>query len=80
MRSRVAVARSLSGAVLQFVAYGLGMSLLVIAVVVSTVLLKGYLSEGLERLLPYVHRVAALFLIGAGAYLVYRWWQFGALF
>lgn len=57
----------------QFVAYSLGMGLVLITVTVAAALFRGAVTRLLRRIVPYVHRVGALFLMGAGAYLVYYW-------
>jgi cytochrome c biogenesis protein CcdA len=57
----------------QFIGYGLGMGTILIAVTVGTALFRGKVSRWLRRPMPYVHRVSALFLAGAGAYLVCYW-------
>lgn len=57
----------------QFIGYGLGMGAILIAVTVGAALFRGAVAKGLRITMPYVHRVSALFLAGAGAYLVYYW-------
>lgn len=57
----------------QFVSYGLGMGTILIAVTIGAALFRGTVARWLRKALPYVHRVSALFLVGAGAYLVYYW-------
>jgi cytochrome c biogenesis protein CcdA len=57
----------------QFVSYGLGMGAILIAVTVGAALFRGAVAKGLRVALPYIHRMSALFLAGAGAYLVYYW-------
>jgi len=61
----------------QFLSYGLGMGAIVVAVLLGAALLKGAVIVYLRRALPYVHRSSALFLVGAGAYLVYFWLRSG---
>jgi cytochrome c-type biogenesis protein len=58
---------------LQFIGYGLGMGTILIAVTVGAALFWGTVAKGLRSAIPYVHRMSALFLTGAGAYLVYYW-------
>ena len=65
--------QDLADSIIQFVGYGLGMGVILIAVTVGAALFRGAVSHGLRRALPYVHRLSALFLLGAGAYLVYYW-------
>ncbi len=57
----------------QFVSYALGMGMILVAVTIGSALFRGAVSKWLRRAIPYVHRVSALFLIGAGAYLIYYW-------
>jgi len=57
----------------QFIGYGLGMGTILIAVTVGAALFRGAVAKGLRAMMPYVHRISALFLAGAGAYLVYYW-------
>jgi cytochrome c biogenesis protein CcdA len=57
----------------QFIGYGLGMGTILIAVTVGAALFRGTVAKGLRAAIPYVHRMSALFLVGAGAYLVYYW-------
>jgi len=47
----------------QFLGYALG----------GTALFRRAISRWLDLLTPYVHRFSALFLIGAGGYLVFYW-------
>jgi cytochrome c biogenesis protein CcdA len=58
---------------MQFIGYGLGMGTILIAVTVGAALFRGTVAKGLRSAIPYVHRMSALFLAGAGAYLVYYW-------
>ena len=57
----------------QFGAYALGMGAVIAAVTVGTSLFRQAVERWLRRLMPYVHRISALFLIGAGVYLIYYW-------
>ena len=58
---------------MQFLAYGLGMGTVLTAVTVGAALFRGAVARWLRGAMPYVHRVSVLFLIGAGAYLLYYW-------
>ncbi len=60
-------------ALLMFLAYGLGMGVVLVAVTLGAALFKGAVARGLKRLVPHVERLSAVFLIGAGAYIVYYW-------
>lgn len=57
----------------QFIGYALGMGTVLIAVTLGTALFRETVSRLLRRIVPHVHRVSALFLVGAGAYLIYYW-------
>lgn len=55
----------------QFAAYSLGMSLLMVALAVVTALYKGFVYKHLRAILVPVRRTSALILILAGGYIVY---------
>jgi hypothetical protein len=57
----------------QFIGYALGMGTILIAVTVGAAVFRGTVARWLRVAIPYVHRVSALFLVGAGGYLVYYW-------
>ncbi len=65
--------QGLVDSIVQFIGYGLGMGAILIVVTLGVALVRGAVSRWLRMALPYVHRTSALFLIGAGAYLVYYW-------
>lgn len=65
--------QGLANSFVQFISYGLGMGAILIAVTIGAALFRGTVSRWLRAALPYVHRTSALFLIGAGVYLVYYW-------
>jgi hypothetical protein len=56
-----------------FIGYALGMGSILIAVTVGAVLFRGGVARLLRGALPYVHRTSALFLVGAGVYLIWYW-------
>lgn len=56
-----------------FLAYGLGMATVLMALSVAAALLRTGLARNLKRILPYTHRLAGLLLVIAGAYLTYYW-------
>ena len=56
---------------LVFLSYGLGMGVVLAAVALGAALFQGAVARHLRRVLPYVHSVSALALIGAGLYLIY---------
>ncbi|MGD2177606.1 MAG: cytochrome c biogenesis protein CcdA, partial [Anaerolineae bacterium] len=57
----------------QFIGYALGMGTVLAVVSIGTALFRQAMERWLRRLMPHVHRLSALFLIGAGVYLVYYW-------
>ena len=60
-----------------FTSYALGMGAVLAAVVIGAALFRNAVEGFLKRLLPYVHRVSATLLVGAGGYLVYYWLTYG---
>jgi cytochrome c biogenesis protein CcdA len=59
-----------TGRVLLFIAYGLGMGMVLMAVAVSAVLFQATITRYLRGIIPYVQQVGALLLVVAGVYLV----------
>jgi len=57
----------------QFISYSLGMGAILITVTVGSALFQGSVTKWLRQAVPYVHRASAMFLVAAGAYLVYYW-------
>jgi len=57
----------------QFIGYALGMGSILIAVTLGAALFRGTVARWLRNSLPYVHRTSALFVVGAGGYLIYYW-------
>jgi cytochrome c-type biogenesis protein len=65
----------------QFIGYALGMGSILIAVTIGAALFQGTVARALRKGLPYVHRTSALFMVSAGAYLIYYWVFFaGSIF
>jgi cytochrome c biogenesis protein CcdA len=64
----------------QFISYTLGMAAVLIAVTVGAAIFRGSVAQWLRGALPYVHRVSALFLVGAGGYLIYYWVYYADFF
>jgi cytochrome c-type biogenesis protein len=60
-------------AILQFVGYALGMGLVLTIVIVAAAFFQGLVSRWIRRIVPYVHRLSASFLIGAGIFVVHYW-------
>jgi cytochrome c biogenesis protein CcdA len=57
----------------QFISFGLGMGSILMAVTIGAAAFQDAVGRALRAILPFVHRISALFLIGAGLYLVYYW-------
>jgi cytochrome c-type biogenesis protein len=65
----------------QFIGYALGMGTTLVAVTIGATLFQGVVARWLRKAIPYVHRTSALFMVGAGAYLIYYWVFFaGSMF
>ncbi len=63
----------------QFISFALGMGLVVTAVALSAATLQRVVSQTLRGLVPYVHRLSAIFLVGSGLYLIVYWTVLGNL-
>jgi cytochrome c biogenesis protein CcdA len=64
----------------QFISFGLGMGSMLIAVTIGVAAFQDVAARALRAVLPFVHPLSALFLVGAGLYLVYYWvWVSGAI-
>lgn len=59
--------------VAQFVGYALGMGMVLTVVILAAAFFQGLVTQQVRRLVPYVHRASAAFLIGAGIYLIHYW-------
>lgn len=65
--------RGLAASFGQFISYALGMGVILIAVTIGSALFRGTVAKWLKSAIPYIDRASAMFLIGAGAYLIYYW-------
>ena len=63
----------------QFIGYALGMGTIIFTVTIGVALFRRAMVRWLRLVTLYIHRVSAMFLIGAGAYLVYYWLFQGGL-
>jgi len=64
----------------QFISFGLGMGTILMIVTIGAALFEDVLTGLVRAIVPHVHRLSALFLIGAGLYLVYYWvWFSGSI-
>jgi len=57
----------------QFLSYRLGIGVILILAMVGTALFQGIVLRWIKAAIPYVSRASAMFLIGAGGYLLYYW-------
>ena len=57
-----------------FLAYGLGMGVVLIALTVALALARHSLVRNLRRALPYIYKVSGVLLVVAGAYVAYYGW------
>jgi len=75
------VAGDFLGGLFQFGSYIFGMgSVMLILTLGITVVKEGLVVGALRRIVPYVQKISALLLLGAGAYIVYYWLSSGLLF
>lgn len=66
-------AGSALGAAAQFVSYALGMGLVLTLVILAAAFFQRAVSRSIRALVPYVHRLAASFLLGAGLFMIHYW-------
>ena len=57
----------------QFVGYALGMGVVILGVTMATAFCRSVVTGWLRGITRHVHRISAMFLLGAGIYLVYYW-------
>ena len=63
-----------------FISFSLGMGAVIIAVSLSAAAFKGAVAQALRGIVPYVHRLSAIFLVGSGSYLIVYWVVLGDIF
>ncbi len=66
-------------ALAQFLAYSLGMGAVIVLLTMSLAFFKGVMLKYLRKVVPYVERISAVLLLGAGGYIVYYWLVVGRL-
>jgi len=59
----------------QFVVYALGMGTVLTAVVVGAAFFQAAVTRVLRGIVPYLHRLSASLLLGAGIFLIQYWWK-----
>jgi cytochrome c-type biogenesis protein len=57
----------------QFLGYALGMGTIIFLAMIGAALFRRATDKWLQLMTRHVHRLSAMFLIGAGAYLIYYW-------
>jgi len=60
--------------ILAFLAYGLGMGLVLMVITLAIALARQSLVKNIRRVLPYINRVSGALLVLAGLYVVYYGW------
>jgi cytochrome c-type biogenesis protein len=63
----------------RFVSYALGMGTVLTAVIIAAAFFQGAVARWLRGVVPYIHRLAASFLVGAGLFVVHYWLTVGGL-
>lgn len=66
-------AGGIAGAVGQFISYALGMGAILTLVILGAAFFQRAVGNLVRRVTPYVHRIAASFLLGAGLYIAHYW-------
>ena len=72
--------QGLGAAFLQFMGYALGMGSVLIAVTIGAALFRGAVARWLRGSMLAISRASAMFLVGAGGYLIYYWVVFADAF
>jgi len=73
-------AGNIGAGLMQFVGYVLGMGLVMHALSLGIALVKKRLVLGtMKRIVPYIHKISAIFLLTAGGYIIYYWASSGLL-
>ncbi len=72
--------RSVIDGILVFLAYGAGMSLIVMVLTVATALSRNEVAQRMRKILPYVGKISGGLLVLAGGFLIlYGWWEIQVL-
>jgi len=61
------------GALIQFISYALGMGMVLTVVILAAAFFQTFVQRSVRQIAPYVHRLSAAFLIGAGMFLIDYW-------
>ncbi|MCY4528875.1 MAG: cytochrome c biogenesis protein CcdA [Chloroflexi bacterium] len=70
---------TLVDSLISFLLFGLGMGTVILILTIAMALFKGALVGALRKILPYTQPVSAVFMILAGAYIVFYWLTEGEL-
>jgi cytochrome c biogenesis protein CcdA len=70
---------TLGASIRQFLAYGLGMGLVIVALTLGMALFKETVSGGMRKALPYIQPVGSWLMVVAGTYIVFYWLSIGGL-
>ncbi|MDE2716264.1 MAG: hypothetical protein OXI33_04495, partial [Chloroflexota bacterium] len=70
---------TLVDSLVSFVLFALGMGTVILVLTIAMALFKGALVGALRKILPYTQPVSAVFMILAGAYIVFYWLTEGEL-
>ena len=70
---------TLATSIRQFLAYGLGMGLVIVALTLGMALFKETVAGGMRKALPYVQPVGSWLMVVAGTYIVFYWLSIGGL-
>ena len=63
----------------QFVSYALGMGTILTAVILGAAFFQAAVQRSIRTVVPYVHRLSAAFLLGAGLFMIHYWLTTGGL-
>lgn len=66
-------------ALAQFLAYSVGMGTVIVLLTISLAFFKGSMLKYLRKVVPFVERISAVLLLGAGVYIAYYWLVAGRL-
>ena len=70
---------TLGTSIIQFLAYGLGMGLVIVALTLGMALFKETVAGGMQKALPYIQPVGSWLMVVAGTYIVFYWLSIGGL-
>lgn len=70
------LAGDLAGGIIRFVAYALGMGLVVTAISVAAVVSRTLIQTVIQNVAPFLYRASSLLLVGSGVYLIVKFWPF----